>query len=257
MKNEPVVLAALAASIAGRAIAQTDALYYTDTGTHTLHQVQFGTDTAYAMPAASIDEMPIAVAGDVRTSGSRFDVSRRYSLAGSHTGPTFPRPPITADLLDGTTNGIHNFAMASDGWVYRFDRNWQSPAALFQPVSGGWGLTYDALTNSLWVSNGHLTVEQYAMSGGSPISSFTLLPGTFTENAIAWEPSTNTIWVIENYGGTTAQQYSTTGVPMMSVPLVGGIHPIGGAEFDMGPIPAPGAIGLLSAAGLIASRRRR
>lgn len=240
--------------VPGRALAQIDALYYTDTGTHTLHHVQFGLDTAYAMPPGSVDEMPIAVSGDVRTAGSRFDVTRQYTLGGAYTGPSFSRPSIAADLLDGTTDGVRNYAMASDGWVYGFDRNWQSPAALFQPVSGGWGLTYDALSNTLWVSNGHLVVEQYAMSGGAPMASFSLLPGTFPENAIAWEPSTNSIWVIENFGGMTAQQYSISGAPMASVALVGGIHPIGGAEFNI--VPGPGGLALVCAALGMARRRR-
>lgn len=258
MPRTPTMLMLLA--LAGPTWAQTDALYYTDTGTDTLHIVQGGADAPIALPVGSIDEVAIAVAGDVRTLGGRTDGTRQYDLAGAYTGPSFARPAIAADFHDGTTNGVHNFATASDGWVYRFDRDWQNPTPLFQPVSGGWGITYDHANATLWISNGFSTVEQYSMTGGTPLSSFTLLPGTFTENAIAWEPSTDTIWVIENFasltGLYTAQQYDKTGAPMASVPLLGGIDPTGGAEFDMGPIPAPGTLALLALAAGAARRRR-
>lgn len=247
--------------LSGSAAAQTDPLYYTDTGTDTLHIVQGGVDTPIPLPAGSIDEVAIAVAGGVRTLGARTDGTRQYDLAGTYTGPSFARPAITEDFWDGTTNGVHNFATATDGWVYRFDRDWQNPTRLFQPVSGGWGITYDHARTSLWVSNGFTTVEQYSMTGGAPLSSFTLLTGTLTENALAWEPSTDTIWVLENFASVTgtyaAQQYSVTGVPMASVSLVGGIDPTGGAEFDMGPIPAPGVLGAAGFAALMGSRHRR
>ncbi len=97
--KSPFVAAVCLAAIAftGTAFASagpTSPLYLTYTfdlnGGHSIVVVQGNSITSFAEAYGAPDEVPIAVAGDVRTTGnSSTTIGGQYSLAGTPTGTTY------------------------------------------------------------------------------------------------------------------------------------------------------------------------
>ncbi len=113
------------------------------------------------------------------------------------------------------------------------------------------GITYDKTNNSLWISGwGNTIVTDYSLSG-TVISSFDT--GHNENGALAMDPATHTLWLVDDENTFSLEQYSTAGVLLSTGPYVG--YSLGG-EFDMGaaPTPEPGTLimfgsGILGLAG--------
>ncbi len=207
---------------------------------------------AYGPP----DEVPIAVWGDVRTAGAFPGWhGGQYSLTGTPSGTVYPMTSIASSAYDSTTDGSHNFLVDySYGFVYQTARDFTNAVPLF--TAGGLynlGITYDKTNNSLWISEwGGTTVTDYSLSG-TVISSFDT--GHYFNGALAMDPATHTLWLVDDENTFELEQYSTAGALLSTGPYVG--YALGG-EFDMGgtPTPEPGTLilfgpGIVGLAGLV------
>ncbi|HEY4934664.1 MAG TPA: PEP-CTERM sorting domain-containing protein [Terriglobales bacterium] len=253
-----VALAFTGVALAGP--GPTSPLYLTYTfdrnGGNSIVVVQGNSFTSFAEAYGAPDEVPIAVAGDVRTSGnSSTTIGGQYSLAGTPTGTTYVLPAIPSTAYDSTTDGSHNYLVDyTYGGVYQTARDFTNPVALFTSTGlYNLGITYDPANNSLWISGwGNTTVTDYSLSG-TVITSFDT--GHYFNGALAMDPATHTLWLVDDENTFTLEQYSTAGVLLSSGPYVG--YSLGG-EFDMGatPTPEPGTLvmfgtGILGLAGML------
>ncbi len=218
--------------------------------------VQGNSLTSFAEAYGPPDEVPIAVWGDVRTAGAFPGwLGGQYSLAGTPTGTTYPLTSIPSSAYDSTSDGSHNYLVDyTYGGVYQTARDFSNPVLLFS--STGYynlGITYDAVNKSLWISGwGNTTVTDYSLSG-SVISSFDT--GHYYNGALAMDPATHTLWLVDDENTMSLEQYSTAGVLLGSGPYVG--YSLGG-EFNLGatPTPEPGTLmmfgsGILGFAGVL------
>ncbi len=119
--------------------------------------VQGNSTTSFAEAYGGPDEVPIAVFGDVRTSGNSTTTrGGQYSLSEPPPARSYVLPSVFSgtSTYDSTSDGSHNYLVDySYGGVYRTDRDFSNPVALFTS-SGTYnlGITYDSANNSLWIS---------------------------------------------------------------------------------------------------------
>lgn len=263
MRISSVVLVCLVAiAFTGIAFAgPANPLYLTYTfdqnGGNSIVVVQGDTLTSFAEAYGPPDEVPIAVGGDIRTTGAdSTTLGGQYSLAGVPTGKTYTLSGIASTAYDSTTDGSHNFLVDySYGGVYRTDRDFKNTELLFNSSGEhNLGITYDAANNSLWISGwGTSTVTDYAMDGTVLFSFDT---GHVYNGALAMDPATHTLWLVDDQNTLKLEQYSTSGVLLGTGPYVG--YALGG-EFDMGggaPTPEGSTFvmlgsGILGLAGLL------
>jgi len=192
--------------------------------------------------------------------GSEYDLAGNVINAGIYSNTSF------ASLYDGTTDGRFNYAIDHNGnglnQIFRFDLNWANPISLFAANQRSSGITYDAVTNTLWTTGGSGapdgTVQNYSMTG-TFISEFAKVPGMLSY-ALAWDPADDSLWLTE-FGTSRLLQYSKAGVLLQTVDYGGPLHtnPFG-AEFQLGAVvPEPSSFVLLGigAFGLLLTQRRR
>jgi PEP-CTERM motif-containing protein len=145
----------------------------------------------------------------------------------------------------------------SYGAVYQTARDFTNATYLFTSTGTyNLGITYDAANNSLWISAwGGTTVTDYSLSG-TVLSSFDT--GHYFNGALAMDPATHTLWLVDDENSFKLEQYSTAGVLLSSGPYVG--YTLGG-EFDLGatPTPEPGTIMMFGSGmiGLVGILRRK
>jgi len=203
-------------------------------------------------------EIPIAVSGDVRTTGYEYPVQTggQYTLAGTPTGTTYVLPSVLGPdgAYDSTSDGSHNYLVDyNNGTVYQTARDFTNPVALFTVNAYNAGITYDTVNHSLWISNWYnaVAVVDYSLNG-TVLSSFDT--GHYSNGALAFDPADHTLWLVNSDSG-YLEQYSTGGSLLSIGPQVGYTH---GGEFDLGgtPTPEPGTLvmlgsGVLGLAGLL------
>lgn len=231
-----------------------------------------GYDKLYAVQGENVTlnattgpgQYALAVSTTVKILGVNASTSgKEYTMRGVPTGTTYSNTVAGALFADGTTDGVHNYAWSfNNGVAYRFAADWTSPQVLFAlGTSSGSrrGVTYDPLTNSLWISgmNGAVgaLVENYTLDG-TFLSGFSTGQADIT--ALALDPADGTLW-LGHYDHTgTYQQYNRSGERIGSVTYQS-LFPAGvvGGEFAI-ILPEPGT-GLLAATGLVllAGKRRR
>ena len=178
-------------------------------------------------------ELGIAVVGTVRTLGQlNTDVGAEYTFDGTPTGADYPSsfpPTPLVQFLDGTTDGVHNYAFDfTNGDAYRFDRDWSNPVKLFSldPSAGRIGISYDGTNNSLWLAGTDGRIEDHAMDG-KLLSSF----GTnHSARALALDAITSTLWVQDGLNVLRFDQYTKTGVLLGGTAFTGLAtkNPLGG-----------------------------
>ena len=260
----PFVTAVCLVALAFAGVAEagpTSPLYLTYTfdlnGGHSIVVVQGNSViNSFAEAYGGPDEVPIAVAGDVRTTGnSSTTIGGQYSLAGIPTGTTYVSLAIASTAYDSTTDGSHNYVVDyTYGGVYQTARDFTNPVALFT-ASGLYnlGITYDPVNRSLWISGwGNTMVTDYSLNG-TVITSFDT--GHYFNGALAMDPATHTLWLVDDENTFNLEQYSTAGALLSTGPNVG--YTLGG-EFDMGatPTPEPGTLimfgsGVVGLAGVV------
>ena len=163
----------------------------------------------------------------------------QYTLGLAATGTSYisPGPGIT----DGTTDGIHNYAVVNNGsYVLEMNRDWSSPTLLFNAGSPSLGgITYDGANNSLWVQD-YITgvISDYSMTGGL-LSSFSTFGNVNLGNpygaaayaALAYDPADGTLWFSESHTNWITQ-YSTSGTFLQSIAIPGFDGLVSGGEFN-------------------------
>jgi hypothetical protein len=254
--------AAVAASHIATAQGPASRYYLADADATRLQVVQSGTvvDDWSTVPRLS----PLAVSGSVRAYNvgtlspihSFTGPGVEYTLEGLPTGATYPwQQGPTGQLLDGATDGFAwNFAAEWDGQngIWRYDRGWKNPVRLFTSYRTI-GITYDRSAGTLWISQDFGAIQQVDLAGVI-LSQFS--PGTPGRwGALAWEPSTNTLWAKDNFSA-TMRQWSKDGTLLQEISVAGLSSNIIGGEFSMIPEPATFLCLIIGALGLITFAQR-
>src|SRR5271157_3917289 len=188
------VVALVAVTFAGVAHAgpgPTSPLYlaYSGAGSYTNIAVVQGNSIISSFPDyGSGAQMPIAVYGDVRTTGYLGgSKGGQYTLGGAPTGTIYSLP--IGEAFDSTSDGSHNYLVDwGTGNVYQTARDFTNPVLLFSAGVQNLGITYDAANNSLWISGEYGTtyVTDYSLSG-TLLSSFST--GHDYNDALALDPA--------------------------------------------------------------------
>ena len=183
------------------------------------------------------DESAIAVDTTVRTLAAPGvgGQGQEFTLAGTSTGVVYNTPGNFL-FYDGTTDGIHNYAVDyQTGGVYSMALDWSSPTLLFSTGDGtniDDGITYDVQNNSIWVANlSTRRITDYSLTG-TALSNFA---AGVQIAGLAFDSVDGTLW-----GNSTADnrlyQFSTTGT-VLSTGFITGVSSNGqirGLEFAEG-----------------------
>lgn len=241
--------------IAGMTNAQAVTYYLTETdlgGTVYIVDTETGT---YVTRDVSPQENPGAIA----ITGNRIvmanyddDGSWEYDLDLNPTGNSWPGSNTWSQMLDGTTDGVHNYAVSwSSNGVIECDLNFENCSLLFNPGFSVIGITYDPTNDSFWVVNDDaLTVHNFTRAG----SEITSWVADFDERncCLAYDSQSDTLWMSTN-GGSTIWNLNKTGVVLDSVTLSGlqaqntwgaEISLLGGTGLSSVSVPAMGGHGL-------------
>ncbi len=244
-------LAAMLASAAGLAVlggggasalAQTSELYLTNWDNGATFVVQNGAVVRQFNRSSNTDGPGLVVQSTIKCIGQDgLQSGREYDLNGAPLSGTYLNPRYTS-LYDGATNGTNNWSVAHNDFGTNFavvqgDADWQNLQVLFVPNRRSSGITYDANTNTLWISNnvgGSDRVQQYDLSG-NVLFEFNVSLQSGGGYGIAWDPADDTLWLTGAFG-TAGRifQYSKTGTPLADRTIPGLASNILGAEFQYG-----------------------
>jgi len=234
--------AAVAALSGATALAQTSELYLTSWDTTQVFVVQNGQIVRQFNRSSTVDGPGLVVQSTVKCIGQDAgQTGREYDLSGAPLSGTYTNPSY-GSLYDGATNGTNNWSVAHNDFNTNFavvqgDADWQNLQVLFVPVNRSSGITYDANTNTLWISNnsgGSDRVQQFDLSG-NVLSEFPVSLQSGGGYGIAWDPADDTLWLPGAFG--TAghiYQYSKTGSLLNDLTISGLAPNILGAEFQAG-----------------------
>ena len=180
-------------------------------------------------------EFAIAVAGDVRTTGLlnpglSSPAGSLYDLLGNYQGVTYQS--LTLNTNDATTDGTYNYLVSvnngpddtGNGTVWRTNRDYTNPVALFLLPAGYEGITYDPTNNSVWVSGWYNSnVRDYSLTTGmlgTQLSQFST--GHNANLALALDPVTQHLWLNRCDNATwtapcTLEEWSKAGDPLSTI----------------------------------------
>jgi len=242
------------------ALAQSGTLYLTNEAAQTGYIVNGMNATSFAL--MNEGESPIVVTNEIRTSGtSSATPGSAYHLNGTHKGGDYFRSSTLGGLFDAGTDGTNIFVVEYETRdVYRTDMNFGNAEFLFEAGDSSseiLGITYNALTESVWVSEWAGTeLIEYDLEGNE-LSRFGT--GHVGSAALAYDSTDNTLWLHDhsanNFAGGIYEQWTLGGERLFRGEIAGlGGGTLGG---EFGAIPAPGTLALLGAAAALGSRRRR
>ncbi len=211
-----------------------DTLYVTADGGAWLVAIHGTGEGFYSTVEGS--EGPIAVYNEIKTTGMQESAyGASYTLSGQFSG-NFYTSQVASTVIDGTTDGTHNYVIDSAGNVYSTNTSYQIPVQLFSAESDATGIAYDPVNESLWVDNGGVLTD-YAM-GGSVLGGFAT--GLNGGTALAFDRTDGTLWAGENLGSSALlSQYSVGGSLLQSYFPSSGFT-IEGMEFNEA-VPEPEA----------------
>ncbi|MEE4293790.1 MAG: IPTL-CTERM sorting domain-containing protein [Xanthomonadales bacterium] len=215
-------------------VAQAGTLYITqyngstgaivDTDSETL--INNFTTTVSTETGIAVDDTIRIIAGFPSNAGSEYDLSGATVNTGIYPNNAY------SSLYDGTTDGLYNYAIDHNGngnrTVFRFDRNWQNPTALFQTTQRSSGIAYDSLTNTLWTTGGSGApdgaIQQYSMDGVLLDEVSTAAIGGL-HYGLAFDPTDGTLWTSRfgtgvlsqlDLSGNLLRQFTIPGTPLIN-----------------------------------------
>jgi len=219
-----------------------------------------GVDRAWARIEGN-SALPIVVRDTVFSfSTNPGGTGAEYTQGGVPTGNTNTNTTAGTQFLDGATDGAFNYSVdIASGDVVRFDPDWTNPSTLFT-LSGAWaGITFDRVTDTLWISSWTAgTVANYTL-GGALLSSF--LTGHNQNTALALDPLDGTLWLhdrgsLGDSQGLRFEQWTTAGVMLDSIRYAGLINTnLHGGEFAI-PEPSSFLLSAVCAMALLVQHRR-
>ncbi len=236
----PLVAGAIVVGMSFPAFAQTSKLYLTEWQTTDVFVVQGGAIIDQFNRASTSDGPGMAIQDTVKCIGQDGGQSgNEYALDGTPLGGSYFNPSY-ASLYDGATDGVNNWTIAHNDFNTNFallqaDSDWNGLAILFVPAERSSGITYDANSGTLWITNniGGISDVQNFDLAGNLLSEFPALHsgGGY---GIAWDAADDTLWIPGAFG--TAGhlfQYDKSGNLLQDI-VVSGINNILGAEFATG-----------------------
>ncbi len=191
----------------------------------------FSTTVSGENGIAIMDSIRIVNSNPISQPGSEYDLAGRLLQENVYANTTLNT------LYDGTTDGHYNYAVAhndfaSDFGLFRFELDWSNPVQFFTPTARCAGITYDAVSNTLWTTatTGTSThLQNYDMTG-TLLSQFSI--GTRAGYSLAWNPADDSLWIPER-ATRRLWQYDKSG-NLLQILEDPGIHndPVG-AEFQL------------------------
>jgi hypothetical protein len=255
MKLSGTFLAA-ALGLAFSTSAFADPILYLFSGDNSLgFKVDTNTSTYTSFATFSLG-YPVAIVDNTILLHNRDDSASggvAYDLNGNPTGVTWAGGGASvSQLLDGTSNGINNFAVqccATSNSVWEASLTWQNFTPLFSLPTGESGITYDSASNSLYVVDFSGNLSQYSMTG-TLLNSYTVASGI--DAGLSYDPVTDTLWGVIN-GADSVIQESTTGSVLQTLTVSGlGQYNIYGGEIagtsSVSSAPEPAATMMLGPA---------
>lgn len=244
-RNAAGTLAALALTAglfgAQPATAQMSDLYLTDYESPTTWVVRGGQIVRqFNRSAVSGQDTGCTVGTTLRCVGTfEGDTGREYALTGTPLAATYANADWDS-LYDGASDGTRNWSIAhNDGEsgyaLVEGDANWQNLQVRFVPARQSSGVTWDARTASLWITNnsgGSDRVQRVDLTGNVLFEFPAVHDGG--GYAIAWDAADDTLWIPGAFGTAGSLfQYSKTGTLLQTV-TVAGLGNVVGAEFGSG-----------------------
>ena len=231
------ILALLASALVAQAAhATTEVLYITNGDASTIQAIQGNAIITQNLAMPGPSHYAIAVRDTIWTAGYQAGQNRQEfanaTLLPTANNGAFTAPAGNPEIIDGTTDGAFNYTINDGtGDVLRYNLDWSgAPVTVFTAVCGGGfcpGITYDPVNQSIWVVDG-ANISEYAMDG-TPLGSFAHGAG---EGGLAFETSTNSLWLVSNSPSNTLRQFSRAGALLNTVVTAANYsNNVWGAEF--------------------------
>lgn len=198
---------------------------------------------------------PISVRDTIWLGHRDDNGATEYDLAGNATGNTSVGGNAFSQLLDGASGMGVNYGVECCGVVNSVtvaNEDWSNQRVLFDLTESGSGISYDPITDSLFISTFGSTISNYDLSGNL-LGSFDL---TGSLVGLAYESASDTFWAYNrvNLGmiqfdrnGNTLDSFVVSGLTQRN--YFGGEIALNAVE-----VPEPASISLLAIA-LLAMRR--
>jgi hypothetical protein len=219
--HRKILVLLASALVAQAAHATTEVLYITNGDASTIQAIQGNAIITQNLAMPGTLHYAIAVRDTIWTAsygvgGNRQEFATATLLPTANNG-AFTAPAGNPEILDGATDGAFNYTINDGtGEVLRYNLDWSgAPVTVFTAVCGGGfcpGITYDPVNQSLWVADS-TNISEYAMDG-TPLGSFAHGDDA---GALAFETSTNSLWLVSNSPNNTLRQFSRAGALLNTI----------------------------------------
>lgn len=221
-------------------------LYITDGDNSKLQAIDITTGSILFDVTTSAGALPIAVRntitlGSFQTSGLTGEYNpANGALIGSLQTPTGTNWNPT---WDGAASLTANFTASTAGPgpynIYQTAPDWSGETFLFSTGIQPFGIAYDSAADMIWISSATGQIYQFTSAG-----SFTGFSFAGAIGGLAYQASTDTLWVVPQSGTLVLRHYDKSGnlLGTLATPTRSGV--VFGAEFQA--IPEPSTYALMA-----------